>query len=197
MTRRSSKRRSSKRRSSKRPAPVRKNYTTPKRGWIMEREEDVDPETGELTLRGQVRKEMLDKLAAEWNELNAKVEARAFRSREERDEEGEAMYERAEDHAYEDMQKWMEEEGRDPESLWKLKRHQWSEEVQAKFQQLLDAELAKYKAGDDDTATRMSVVEELLGELGARMARPYEHWNEEEHLMEYAERDRGDYPDDY
>jgi hypothetical protein len=53
------------------------------------------------------------------------------------------------------------------------------------------------KAGDDDTATRMSVVEELLGELGARMARPYEHWNEEEHLMEYAERDRGDYPDDY
>lgn len=31
---------------------------------------------------------------------------------------------------------------------------------------------------------------EQLDQLGARMMRPYEHWNEDEKLMEYLERDR-------
>jgi hypothetical protein len=36
----------------------------------------------------------------------------------------------------------------------------------------------------------VEIVEEKLAPLGARMMRPYEHWNEDEHYMEYAERDR-------
>ena len=36
----------------------------------------------------------------------------------------------------------------------------------------------------------IDTLEERLAELGARMARPYEHWNEDERLMEYLERDR-------
>lgn len=36
----------------------------------------------------------------------------------------------------------------------------------------------------------IETLEERLAELGARMARPYEHWNEDERLMEYLERDR-------
>lgn len=36
-------------------------------------------------------------------------------------------------------------------------------------------------------------IEERLHSLGARMSRPYEHWNEEERYMEYMERDRNDY----
>lgn len=35
-----------------------------------------------------------------------------------------------------------------------------------------------------------AALEEQLDRLGARMMRPYEHWNEEERLMEYLERDR-------
>jgi hypothetical protein len=38
----------------------------------------------------------------------------------------------------------------------------------------------------------LSAIEEALGELGARMMRPYEHWNEDEKYMEYMERDRDD-----
>ncbi len=33
-------------------------------------------------------------------------------------------------------------------------------------------------------------IEASLQDLGARMARPYEHWNEDEALMAYMERDR-------
>lgn len=35
-----------------------------------------------------------------------------------------------------------------------------------------------------------TALEEQLDKLGARMCRPYEHWNEAERLMEYLERDR-------
>lgn len=33
-------------------------------------------------------------------------------------------------------------------------------------------------------------IDRQLAELGVRMMRPYEHWNEDEALMEYLERDR-------
>ena len=33
----------------------------------------------------------------------------------------------------------------------------------------------------------MEIVEEMLTRIGARMMRPYEHWNEDERLMEYLE----------
>ncbi len=36
----------------------------------------------------------------------------------------------------------------------------------------------------------IEVVEEMLEKMGARMMRPYEHWNEDERYMEYMERDR-------
>lgn len=46
----------------------------------------------------------------------------------------------------------------------------------------------KIKAAQEDA--EIAVLEEELARLGARMARPYEHWNEDEKLMEYMERDR-------
>lgn len=33
-------------------------------------------------------------------------------------------------------------------------------------------------------------IEAKLAELGARIMRPYEHWNEDEAYMQYSERDR-------
>lgn len=38
--------------------------------------------------------------------------------------------------------------------------------------------------------TRIRVIENMLTEYGARMMRPYEHWNEDERYMEYMERER-------
>jgi hypothetical protein len=37
---------------------------------------------------------------------------------------------------------------------------------------------------------RVEGIEAQLAHFGARMMRPYEHWNEDERYMEYAERDR-------
>lgn len=37
---------------------------------------------------------------------------------------------------------------------------------------------------------KIEVIEEMLAKMGARMMRPYEHWNEDEAYMEYSERDR-------
>jgi hypothetical protein len=36
----------------------------------------------------------------------------------------------------------------------------------------------------------MKLIEGAMNELGARLMRPYEHWNEDEAYMEYMERDR-------
>lgn len=36
----------------------------------------------------------------------------------------------------------------------------------------------------------LEVVEEMLERYGARMMRPYEHWNEDEQYMEWMERER-------
>jgi hypothetical protein len=36
----------------------------------------------------------------------------------------------------------------------------------------------------------MELIENKLHAMGARMMRPYEHWNEDERLMEYLERER-------
>ena len=37
---------------------------------------------------------------------------------------------------------------------------------------------------------RLEIVEEMLARHGARMMRPYEHWNEDESYMQYMECDR-------
>lgn len=38
-----------------------------------------------------------------------------------------------------------------------------------------------------DEETEIEIVERMLDEMGARMMRPYEHWNEDELMMEYME----------
>lgn len=37
---------------------------------------------------------------------------------------------------------------------------------------------------------KIDAIEIILNSHGARVMRPYEHWNEEERLMEYLERER-------
>lgn len=49
---------------------------------------------------------------------------------------------------------------------------------------------AQRKARDEMDRLQAAFIEEQLGLLGARMMRPYEHWNEDEAYMAYMERDR-------
>jgi len=183
-TKRTSKRRTSrggKRRSSKKVLPVRKNWTPPQRGFHVEpRDTDLD-EDGELTLRGKIRQEMIQKLASEWNAAHGRAEERSFRSDEDRDAEADMLSEVAQDRAYEEASRQVE--GFDEMS----KRDQ-----DRAMQPFVDAFFKEQKEKDSVDAERLSVIQEMLGELGARMMRPYEHWNEEEQYREYAERDRDD-----
>lgn len=58
------------------------------------------------------------------------------------------------------------------------------------------AELAKIesrkKIADELRQHEVESIERMLAERGARIMRPYEHWNEDERWMEYSERDRDD-----
>jgi hypothetical protein len=45
----------------------------------------------------------------------------------------------------------------------------------------------KRSAIHDDENMEIEIVERMLDEMGARMMRPYEHWNEDELMMEYME----------
>lgn len=55
--------------------------------------------------------------------------------------------------------------------------------------ELESARAQKHALDAGDRAVKESVEEELA-KLGARMMRPYEHWNEDEAYMEYMERTR-------
>lgn len=73
-------------------------------------------------------------------------------------------------------------------------------EIEAEFMaEMTEAEqaahLKKKQADAQARIDRKSAIEELLSHYGARMARPYEHWNEEEWYMEYMET-KNDYLDD-
>lgn len=51
---------------------------------------------------------------------------------------------------------------------------------------------AERKAAQQQAArdAEIEIVEKMLDAMGARMMRPYEHWNEDERLMQWLERDR-------
>ena len=57
-----------------------------------------------------------------------------------------------------------------------------------------DEEYKEFEQAERDRAQRrqvkLDVIEGLLSAHGARVMRPYEHWNEDERYMEYMESDR-------
>lgn len=62
----------------------------------------------------------------------------------------------------------------------------------AKTTSMTECELeARRREQEAERDLEIELVEDKLARLGARMMRPYEHWNEDERLMEYMERDRG------
>ncbi len=143
------------------------------RGFVMDGEYD---ETGEETLKSTIRREMVSKLASEWNEYHQKIEQKSWVSDDERHDEADYLAEQAQDLAYDAE---CEAEEKNPNIT--------KEELSAIRQKAIDdfyEEVNKKARIDHD---RIEVIEELLSDLGTRMMRPYEHWNEDERYMEYME----------
>ncbi len=149
------------------------------RGWTFI--DDATPsdhydENGELTLKGKIREEMINKLASQWNEIHNKMERDSFRSEEDRDNEADYLACRAE----EEEDSAVEEALKKNPNLSMEEQNSVREEASRKF----------YKAQQDkdqEDILRKDTLEELLADLGVRMMRPYEHWNEDERYMEYME----------
>lgn len=152
------------------------------RSYVIERE---DSEAEESDLKAEIREKMIQKLASEWNEINRQIERLSWRSREERYEEADYLAGLAEDYVYNKVDNALQDNPNLTESEQSDIRRQAE-----------DAFYEEQKKKDNEIYLRKQVVEELLSELGARMARPYEHWNEEERHIEYMET-RYDYYDDY
>ena len=146
------------------------------RTFVIERTDEGDmDEDGNESLRFQIRQEMIQKLASEWNDAQTKIEQRSW-DEEGREQEADYLAEMASDRMYEAE---CEAEEKNPD-ITKEEIHVIRERAREEFYAEVD------KKGRIDHE-RLAVIEEMLGELGARMARPYEHWNEDEKYMEYME----------
>lgn len=149
------------------------------RSFVIEDEDiDADDEIGMMKL--EIKKEMINKLASEWNSLNKKIERRQYR--EMSDDYYDAFVDVNEDYvndsahyAYQEALK----SGATEEQAIIVKQ-----EAAAKLWNDLERER---QIEENKPYIRMEVIEELLSQLGARMMRPYEHWNEDEKYMEYME----------
>lgn len=146
------------------------------RGFVIDENLIEYDDNGEQTLKSQIREEMVKKLASEWNEINRKIEMRSWASRDERMDEGDCHAEMADSYAddleYDAVQK-------NP-NLTPSERKEIREKAIASYWENKNNK-------DREIYVRRDVIEELLSDLGARMMRPYEHWNEDEAYMQYAE----------
>jgi hypothetical protein len=134
------------------------------------------------------KERIVQDLASRWNVMHAEGEAHSFRSREDREAEAEFEGEIDKENegialgipcnTSEDIDAFEEsEEGHKVVTAYHDKRK-------------ADKQAEAQKRQDERTA-----LEELLKHYGARMARPYEHWNEMEGYMQYMENDRFSYDD--
>jgi hypothetical protein len=64
------------------------------------------------------------------------------------------------------------------------------DEENEEAERYLDVHLARLRA--DQHYAEIRAIENLMAEQGARMMRPYEHWNEDEAYIQYME-ERSDY----
>ena len=150
------------------------------RGYKIEGEFNNDSD-----LKAQIREEMVAKLAAVWNSINRQMERLSWRERDEVDDEEDYHSEMAEESAAVAV------------SAALKKDSNLSEEEQKRIaEQEKAAYYAKVREKQNEPLLRLEVIEELLSDLGARMMRPYEHWNEDVRYMEYME-NRYDSYDDY
>lgn len=154
--------------------------------WIDEDSADVcecdnescdkcsDDETS--AIKRKMKMELIQKLCAEWNDVHSAIERRSWRSREDRYDEEDYHAERVSELEDEAI---YEAEQKNPALTKEEKRA-----IRQKVSDDYDAELLKQ---EQKIYLKQEAIEELLRDLGVRMMRPYEHWNEDERYMEYME----------
>jgi hypothetical protein len=177
------------------------------RGYVIENASlFADEDSDDLTLaaRAKVRREIVDKLAAEWNELNSELERRSWHSQEYIDSEADYFAERCEDYirekipyllevdktlgfSKEDYENYLENLYRSFRAPKIAIPEEASSKI-AELQQKLKGEFDNQRRMEQSKdAARLEIIEQMLGFHGVRMMRPYEHWNEEEDRIQYLE----------
>ena len=149
------------------------------RAYVIENDSHYDQlnsDDGMVALKAKIREEMIGKLAAEWNQINRRIEEDSWRSHEDMYEEQGYLAEMCQESVYEAVEEAKE---KNP-GLTKEELRDIRQAAEDKFYEEIHKK-------DQEIYTRKQVIEDLLSELGARMARPYEHWNEMESYMEYEE----------
>ena len=149
------------------------------RAYVVENDSHYDQlnsDDGMVALKAKIREEMIGKLAAEWNTINRRIEESSWRSRDDMYEEQDYLAEMCQEQVYEAVEEAKE---KNP-GLTKEELRDIRQAAEDKFYEEIHKK-------DQEIYTRKQVIEELLSELGTRMARPYEHWNEMESYMEYQE----------
>ena len=147
------------------------------RAYVIENDshyDDLNSDDGMVALKAKIREEMIGKLAAEWNVLNRRIEESSWRSH--MYEEQDYLAEMCQESVYEAVE---EAKDKNP-GITKDELREVRQNAEDKFYEEIHKK-------DQEIYTRKQVIEDLLSELGARMARPYEHWNEMESYMEYEE----------
>lgn len=144
------------------------------RGFVMSDSHYADLESQEpmVVLKAKIREEMIQKLAAEWNQINNRLENNYYLMEEEQDHLSEMCQESVYEAVCEAKEKNPSISKEELRDIRQCAEDSFYEEISKKDQEIL---------------LRKQVIEELLSELGSRMARPYEHWNEMESYMEYQE----------
>jgi hypothetical protein len=149
------------------------------RSYVIENDSHYSDLHGDdpiLAMKAKIREEMIGKLCAEWNTINRRIEESSWRSRGDMYEEQDYLAEMCQEQVYEAVE---EAKDKNPGIT--------KEELQDIRQAAEDKFYEEIQKKDQEIYLRRDVIEELLAELGARMARPYEHWNEMESYMEYQE----------
>lgn len=158
------------------------------RGWTWIDEDNADHyDCGDDTcekcdndspekIKREMKMQMIEKLASEWNDIHNQIERRGWRDDYERDCEDDYHSERIEELEDEAI---YEAEQANP-NLTKDEKH----EIRLKVYEDYDKERRKE---ENKIYLKREAIEELMRDLGVRMMRPYEHWQEDERYMEYME----------
>ena len=153
------------------------------RGYIIEREcAECDEETGKACIKCTVVEKMVRELATKWNTANSREEQRRWgMSREQREYEEAYWGERFDEEAAFAIDNALGRE--EAERLFVNDREEWKRQHEAHFDRLW----AEQREKESIHLREREAAAELLGRLGARMMRPYEHHNEEESYYQYME----------
>lgn len=121
----------------------------------------------------------IEALVARWNEIAIGREEKSFRRMSEDDDPGYDPGPSAYELAYEEYDG--QEELDSPE--WRKAAHVHARAV-AQAAELKEQTMRELEQEE------VAAIESKLADLGVRIMRPYEHWNEDERYVEYMERDR-------